>query len=282
MKKYWASIVILLVLVGCKNGTIKKEYYNDGKIKSEETYKDGKPNGYYITFYESGRIKDSSSIKDGQIDGIGRSYYENGKLNWQGEFKNGKAEGHYTKYYENGILRSEAFFKEGRPNGICREFTDNGQIRSRSEWKTDSTVIFDYYDAQGRDRKRVYFKNGVKTGYVDFDEDGVNLLPSHAIVFSKKDTISIGETYSASILFMEHDLNSLTNRHVIIAKLDSNDSAVGESRELPLVKNEYATYTVKPQELGKYDFSGYLEYTKANGHIVKAPFMWSFYVKQKK
>jgi hypothetical protein len=279
MEKYLAIIISVLTISACKN--IKKEYYADGKLKSEQLSNHGQTNGYYVSYYEIGRIKDSGSIKDGKLDGFSKSYYENGKLNWEGIFKDGKADGYYKKYYENGNLRTEGFFKDGKPDSVSKEYSEARQLQTKSTWRDGCIVTADHYDSQGRDRKRIYYKDGVRTDYVDFDEDGINLLPSHTIVFPQKDTISLGETYSASILFMEHNLNSLTNRHVFIAQLDSNDNAIGELRELPMVKNEYAVYTEKPQQPGIYNFSGYLEYTKANGHVVRAPFRWSFYVKNK-
>jgi antitoxin component YwqK of YwqJK toxin-antitoxin module len=281
MNKHFLLIALLVVLVSCKNN-LKTEYYADGKIKSEETLKDGKPDGYYISYYENGKIKDSGSIVGGKLNGFCKSYYENGKENWEGIFKDGKEDGYYKKYYESGNLRADAFFKNGIPDSVNKEYTEDGKIKIRSEWKNGNLATVDYYDSQGINRKRIYYSKGQQTGQVNFDEDGTPLLPSHAIIGSKKgDTIKLGETYNASIFFIEHNLNSLTNRHVFIAQLDSNDNPIGESKELPLVKNEYAVYTDKPQAPGKYDFSGYLEYTKANGHIVKAPFRWSFYAKPK-
>jgi len=281
MKKYFAIILLITLAIGCKN--IKKEYYDGGKLKYEETMKDGVPDGYYVSYYESGKIKDSGSIVNGKMNGFSKSYYENGKVNWEGIFKDNKEDGYYKKYYESGNLRADAFFKNGVPDSVNKVYTEDGKLKARSDWKNGNLVTIDYYDSQGHDRKRVYYnKNGAKTGYVDFDEDGVNLLPAHAIVLPKRDTINLGETYTAPILFMEHDINSLINRHVFIAQLDSNDNTIGESRELPLVKNEYATYTDKPTKAGQHSFSGFLEYTKANGHVVKAPFRWSFYVKQKR
>ena len=59
-------------------GTIR-EYYSNGKIKSEYSYKEGKENGLFIQWYENGKKKQEGTSYNGEWNGTINSWWENGQ-----------------------------------------------------------------------------------------------------------------------------------------------------------------------------------------------------------
>ena len=59
-------------------GTIR-EYYSNGKIKSEYSYKEGKENGLFIQWYENGKKKQEGTSYNGEWNGTIISWWENGQ-----------------------------------------------------------------------------------------------------------------------------------------------------------------------------------------------------------
>lgn len=83
---------------------VEKEYYPDGKIKSETPYKDGKKDGIEKTYNASGHLFSEIPFKDGVRVGTARLYYDNGKVMSEVEWKNDKIVGEAKLYDENGSL----------------------------------------------------------------------------------------------------------------------------------------------------------------------------------
>ena len=70
------NLVALTELVEMPGGSgINKEYYENGIIKEEISYKDGKLNGVSKEYYENGFLKSESTFKDGVLNGIVIEYY---------------------------------------------------------------------------------------------------------------------------------------------------------------------------------------------------------------
>ena len=70
------NLVALTELVEMPEGSgINKEYYENGIIKEEISYKDGKLNGISKEYYENGSLKSESTFKDGVLDGKVIEYY---------------------------------------------------------------------------------------------------------------------------------------------------------------------------------------------------------------
>ncbi|MBP6023180.1 hypothetical protein [Ferruginibacter sp.] len=101
---------------------IKKEYYPDGKIKSETPYVDGKKNG------------------------IEKSYYESGKTHWETPYLNDKLNGIIKGYSLNGLLRTESPYVDGKKSGITKRYYENGNIEMTIN---DSTKEIKFYYENG-------------------------------------------------------------------------------------------------------------------------------------
>ena len=97
---------------GKKNG-LWKDYDENGKIFSEESWKYGVSDGPYIYYFENGEIFERGNHKDGELEGLYQYYYENGQLQWEGNYKNGRMDGLWNTYYETGQLKEEWMGTEG-------------------------------------------------------------------------------------------------------------------------------------------------------------------------
>ena len=55
------------------------EWYQNGKIKAEEHYKDGKADGIWVSWHENNKLKLKGTFKDGRVHGLRTEWYQNGQ-----------------------------------------------------------------------------------------------------------------------------------------------------------------------------------------------------------
>ena len=67
---------------------VKKEYWENGKLKSETHYKNGKFDGPWIVWSESGQKRFEGHFKDGKLDGLLIVWSESGKKKTEKHYKN--------------------------------------------------------------------------------------------------------------------------------------------------------------------------------------------------
>ena len=65
-------------------------WYENGKKKSEVTYKDGAKDGLLTKWYGNGQKMAELNYKDGKEDGLTTLWYENGKKKAEGTYKGDK------------------------------------------------------------------------------------------------------------------------------------------------------------------------------------------------
>jgi antitoxin component YwqK of YwqJK toxin-antitoxin module len=92
-----------------------KGYYENGNLKGEINYKNGKPEGVWKNYHENGDLKNEVNYKDGKFEGVRKSYnQQNGNLVGEENYKNGKLDGVLKLYHENGDLYMEINYKNGQ------------------------------------------------------------------------------------------------------------------------------------------------------------------------
>jgi antitoxin component YwqK of YwqJK toxin-antitoxin module len=85
----------------------EKEFYENGKVKMEGEFKDGKRTGIWKAYFEDGTLWSEGEFVNGERNGYGLNYFPNGKLRMEGDYKNDKQTGHWKFYNEDGILIEE-------------------------------------------------------------------------------------------------------------------------------------------------------------------------------
>ena len=69
---------------------VKKEYWGNGKLKSETHYKNGKLHGPLTEWYKNGEKKMEGHFKNGKRERLWMEWSEDGKIKSEKQFKNGK------------------------------------------------------------------------------------------------------------------------------------------------------------------------------------------------
>lgn len=129
MQKLVCFLIATFILVSCSRTNVKKEKYEDGRIKSEKTFQ--KINGKEqlvkeVKFHQNGQKYIEGSYKDELRNGPWSSWYEDGKIWSKGEFKEGKSHGKRTVYHPNGNIYYEGNFDMGKRTGLWVFFDENG------------------------------------------------------------------------------------------------------------------------------------------------------------
>lgn len=96
--------------------------------------------GLHTLSYEDGPLRLERTYKNGKKDGLFRLWYENGQLIGEGTYKNGKTEGLHRLWYENGQLLSEYTYKNGKLEGVSRMWGENGQRVYDACWSNGEEV----------------------------------------------------------------------------------------------------------------------------------------------
>lgn len=167
-----------------KNGFVKF-YYPGGKLASEGTMRDGKPDGYWKTFYENGLIKSEGNRKNFLLDSVWKFYDDSARLlvsiTYKADKKNGLKttyrqgevtsenyvddikQGPTTYYYPDGKVRLVINFVDGLENGVARELDTTGAVITYLEYKKGFLV--------SRERINRKDSNGLKQGRWKFFYD---------------------------------------------------------------------------------------------------------------
>ena len=65
---------------------LAESYYENGKIKIQINFYDGKPNGMFKEYYKNGQLNKEVRYIDGNPDGIVREVYSVGQLELEGKY----------------------------------------------------------------------------------------------------------------------------------------------------------------------------------------------------
>ena len=137
--------------------TKKKE-----KLKSYNTWKNGKPNGLLVYWYRNGQKKSEGTYKDGLADGLHTEWYENGQKKSEKAWKYDSADGLHTEWYENGQKKSEKAWKYDSADGLHTEWYENGQKKSEKTYKKDFTGLWTHWHKNGNMQYEEAYKDGSK------------------------------------------------------------------------------------------------------------------------
>ena len=105
------------MLVGCYKKIDDKEvrvaekhYYDNGKLKMEGNFENGKRTGIWKAYFNNGQLQSEGVFENGNREGVGKVYFPNGQLRYEGQYKDNKETGHWKFYNEKGKLVKEQDF----------------------------------------------------------------------------------------------------------------------------------------------------------------------------
>jgi len=116
-------------------------YYPDGSIKVIDTYDMGqivkrerfgiggkfdKVEESFTEYYDEGTIKSELNFREGKLNGRILHYYPSGSIKADMYFENGKQEKEARYYYDGGLLKEIAFYIGGMKNGLAYKYNKEG------------------------------------------------------------------------------------------------------------------------------------------------------------
>ncbi len=168
----------LSVLVACNDG-VKKDYWENGKLKSELRYENGRLNGESVWYTKQGVVMTRAFYRNDTLEGRYQRFHQNGELDVECWYKNGLRDSICRSYSLQGVLISEDYYAEGKLNGESKKWYDNGQVFQEGQY-TDGMMDglwFIFYSSGALASKAEYkMGTGKQTCY---DESGYKCLEVH-------------------------------------------------------------------------------------------------------
>jgi len=156
------------------SGDIRKEYYPDGQVQYERTYKNGVRHGLAKLFYENGNIDQEVMYDNGKKQGVLKQYTPDGKLEQIFTYKDDVIQGLVQKYHENGKLAHESNWENGEPDnkGMKRfEYYDNGNLKYEYSFYLGDGYRKEYYE-NGQISLESKIKGGQLLDCKNYDKEG--------------------------------------------------------------------------------------------------------------
>lgn len=110
-----------------------REFWPNGDLKSETSYKDNQKNGLEIIWYDSPDcVEQEAYYKDGKLDGLLVHYSKKCRKDFYEHYKNGVKHGLEIEYYSNGNMKAEGTYKNGSLDGYYKVYNRKGQFSFES------------------------------------------------------------------------------------------------------------------------------------------------------
>ena len=172
------SILFLLVLftLGACNDGVQKDYWENGKLKSELRYENDKLNGESVWYTEQGQVMTRAFYKNDTLEGRYQRFRKNGALELDCWYKHGLRDSICRSYSVKGNLASEDHYASGKLNGESKKWYDNGQVFQEGQYVDDMMdgSWFIFYPSGALASKAEYkMGSGKQVGY---DESGYKCL----------------------------------------------------------------------------------------------------------
>ena len=156
---------------------VQHEYYPNGKVKREASFRDGKKEGVWREFDENGNVINSQTYKkdvmigqgivdtDGKRRGLFKEFYPDNSLRAEGLFVDGQRSGEWKFYYQNGKVQEVGNYTEGQPDGPWTWYYDNGQKQIEEQFfKGQVNGPYVEYDTKGNTIVTGTYFDGMKNG----------------------------------------------------------------------------------------------------------------------
>lgn len=109
-------------------------YYDDGGVRVESRYRDGKLEGAFVERHRGGRVARQGAYEAGQRVGVWRLHNERGTLVEESGWTKGAADGAFRAFWPNGKPRTEGRHCHGAQCGVWRSFDEDGKLQGSVEY----------------------------------------------------------------------------------------------------------------------------------------------------
>ena len=251
------------------------EYYKNGKIKIQGSYKEGMRNGEFKTFLKNGKSAGFIIYKDGKIikSTLVKAMKDNASFSPVTDIYYKLEDSHTLRKvdYENGLLKTYFIYnKDGIPDGESVEYYEEGNIKSIIPFRNNIVegLTITYYE-NGNIDEEVNYKNNKMNGEAkSYDENGK--LNGRTIF---KDNIKLEED-----VYKENEIlkNTFKNGELVKQDICTLNGTLKERRILNGDEMEYSTFypngNVKQKILAKDKIIIKEQIYARNGNIMSNSF----------
>lgn len=194
-------VVISLMVTACTK--VEREYYPNGRLKSEIHYrngiengmmtyyhenynskelevnmKNGKKNGQCIRYFFNGKIESVAYYEEDIITGVEQLFDLRGNLIMETHYVNGVKEGPYHTWFEKNLPKEVGAYKNDKFDGKWEYYDDRGCIVGNGDFH-DGNGSLTAYDANGNVARITTYAGNFKNGneiYFSPNGDTVKVL----------------------------------------------------------------------------------------------------------
>jgi uncharacterized protein len=156
---------------------IRREYDENGRVRSVGSYREGKKHGTFRKYDENGKeiaaeLYEADVVTGtGLVDSLNRRqgpwklFYPDGKLRAEGSYINGLREGAWTFFFLSGKVEQKGSYKEDLPTGQWNWFFRDGSLHRDETYrrgKEDGHAV--EYDSLGNVINEGDYVDGLKSG----------------------------------------------------------------------------------------------------------------------
>lgn len=109
--------VYTFILASCQANKTNKsfvfDYYENGLIKSQSNFSNGKENGFRISYYDNGGVKSFLHFSNGLQEGEQIIFYPNGFVKEKYISKSDQKNGFWYFYYPSGAMKNSRYCMNG-------------------------------------------------------------------------------------------------------------------------------------------------------------------------
>ncbi|MCK9290185.1 MAG: hypothetical protein WCR58_07130 [Bacteroidales bacterium] len=141
----------------------RRDYYPDGKVKIEATYRNNIAEGIRREFDESGTVVASYIFRDGNIVGEGIIDTD------------GLRQGYWQERYPNGVVKAAGNYTEGKRTGDWEFYYLDGKIEQTGHYDEQGLAQgkWKWYYQSGNIWREENYRHGMRDGLMtEFDQDG--------------------------------------------------------------------------------------------------------------
>jgi len=160
-------------------------YYENDKLQSESSFKDGKPDGKSVQYYNDGIIKAIEKNESDKNNRIREDYYKNGQLSFREIIINGKYEGLKEEFYGDGKIKLVGSFINDLKEGEWKSYYSNGKISLLKTYKNGEVIKKVSYDKVSGNVEDNFLSEGDDFfGVYKDPEDYPSYKPASIVAFS--------------------------------------------------------------------------------------------------
>ena len=152
---------------------VLKQFFPNGNIKKETSYKYGVAHGPFTNYFQNGTVQSTGQYINDKREGVWKWYYPDGKLSYEGTYYQNEKHGEWKNYDDDGKLDNKKNFEYGLLEGETFYYSPSGNITQKEFYRNDELhgeKIF--YDEHNNLQLIRHYWNGKLTGYSYLGKDG--------------------------------------------------------------------------------------------------------------